>query len=163
MNRRVAIAAGMAALMVGGSILFVAFVLLPRLAPPSNVCNCPTGTTLEVGTPVGTTYGWAHWYNATVASTGVGVTLGDTSWQLQSATGSIIAPGPNWTIEVLDGTGTVVGVYNPITDIWAYGVATPWTSLMMVSIYSSNSSLSGDHLDISLTGSFTGSESVVIP
>ncbi|MCI4351339.1 MAG: type IV pilin [Thermoplasmata archaeon] len=125
--------------------------------------NTPIGTALAVGTPVGATNKWAHWYNASVASAGGGITMGATNWQFVTATGSIVSPAANWTLNVLSITATVVGTYNLVTGIWTLGSTTPLTSQMQISIYSANTILSGDHAIVSGSGSYSGSISVNIP
>jgi hypothetical protein len=89
--------------------------------------------------------------------------MGDTHWKFSTATGSIVNPGSNWSLHVLDLAGSVVGVYNLADDLWALGNDVPLTSQMQFSIYSADSTLSGDHAIISESGDYSGSISVSIP
>jgi archaeal type IV pilus assembly protein PilA len=125
--------------------------------------NTPIGSALAFGTPVPATNKWAHWYNATVASAGGGITMGATNWQFVTATGSIVAPAANWTLNMLSITGTVVGTYSLGTGTWTLGSSTPMTSQMQLVIYSGSVALDGDHAVVSGSGSYSGSISVSIP
>ena len=125
--------------------------------------NTPIGTALALGTPVPATNKWAHWYNATVASAGGGITMGATNWQFKTPSGSIVSPAANWTLNVLSITATVVGTYNLATGVWTLGGTTPLTSQMQVVIYSGSVALDGDNAIISGSGSYSGAISVSIP
>ncbi|MCI4319882.1 MAG: hypothetical protein L3J87_02990 [Thermoplasmata archaeon] len=162
--RRAEILTVAAIVAAAGIILYVGLILGPELYPPGSTCGCPAELLgPAIGTPTPTTDAWAHWYNASVASAGGGATLGETHWQFQTPTGSIVSPGTNWSLTVEDASRSVVGVYNLTAGVWSLGSHTPWTSLMQVSIYSANVSLDGDHVIIAESGDGSGQTSVSIP
>jgi flagellin-like protein len=125
--------------------------------------NTPIGTALAIGTPTPAINKWAHWENFSIASAGGGITLGAMNFQFQTATGAIVAPAANWTLNVLGLTGAVVGTYALTTATWTLGGATPATSQMTIVAYSANILLSGDVMLVSGSGSYSGSISVSIP
>ncbi|MCI4348011.1 MAG: hypothetical protein L3J97_05270 [Thermoplasmata archaeon] len=146
------------------------YAILTLASTPSSECagwngsSCPpNGTALAIGTPINATAHGAHWYNFSVASAAGGLTWGSTHWQLVAATGHVLSPATDWTLQVFGSVGSVVGVYDLVSDVWLFGGSASVTSQMVVSIYSSITSLSGDHAVISGSGSYSGSITVNIP
>ncbi|MCI4319503.1 MAG: type IV pilin [Thermoplasmata archaeon] len=125
--------------------------------------NTPIGTALAVGSPSYATNKWQNYENYSIASAGGGITLGSMNFQFQTATGSIVAPAANWTLNVVGLTGTVVGTYSLTTAAWTLGSGTPATSQMTIVVYSGSVQLHGDNMVVSGTGSYSGQITVSIP
>jgi hypothetical protein len=122
----------------------------------------PQGTALALGSPTVATAHGAYWYNFSVASAGGGVTAGATQWEFVTAVGSDVAPGPTWTLQLLNLAGSVVSAYELAHGVWEEGGNVALQSGFLFTVYSANTSLSGDHAEISGSGAYAGTISVAI-
>lgn len=122
----------------------------------------PIGSALAMGTPAEATTGGHYWYNFTVQTASGGLTWGNTAFQVQTPTGSIVTMPVSATLAILSLTGTTVASYSFATGIWQSGSTLAVTNQQELSI-STPSTLSGDTLHIIGTGSFTGTVVVTIP
>jgi flagellin-like protein len=126
--------------------------------------NTPLGTALALGSPgEASNAATNHWYNFSVQSAGGGLTLGGLNFQVQTATGSIVTLPGGATLNVYGLTGNSVGVYTLATGSWASGGSTTVTSQMLIVLYTAGTSISGDKVVVSGSGSFAGSISVNVP
>lgn len=123
--------------------------------------NTPLGTALAMGSPGEAAKGPNFWYNFSVQSAGGGLIANNLNFQVQSATGSIVTP-TGWTLNVVGLTGTSVAAYTMTTGVWSAGGTTVMSSQQFIDI-DATSSLSGDSLIVSGSGSFAGSITVAIP
>jgi hypothetical protein len=162
-QRRVTTLGVAATLIVAGCILYLGLVLAPRLTVGCGGCPPPQAGAFAIGTPTNDSLNGVHWYNFTVASASRGVSLGAIHWQFITARGTVISPASNWTMTVLNSTGTVVGSCDLVTGIWTLGDAMPLTVQMKFSIYSADTILSGDHAAVSDSAAYSGSITVNIP
>lgn len=137
--------------------------------------NTPLGTSLAFGTVGEGSNAANNWYNISIQSAGGGLTLGSMNFQVQTATGAIVAPGTT-SITVVGVTGCNVAVYTFSTNSWAaasgasacssgtLGGTAPAASGQLVSVKTANTlALSGDTLVVIGAGSFSGSVNVAIP
>jgi flagellin-like protein len=123
--------------------------------------NTPLGTALAMAAPNEGTAGTGHWYNFSVQSAGGGLTLGSIQLQIQTPSGGIVTWPAGSTVNMVGLTGNTVGTYTTGTGVWTNS-ATAITSQMILVIYTAATSVSGDSLVVSGTGSFAGSIAVSI-
>ncbi len=157
-----------AAVLIDGAVFAAIGWPAPPVQPggPCEGCSvAPIGTSLALGQPLEQTSGPNHWYNFTVQSAGGGITLGDISFQLVTATGAVVAPGGSWSLVVLDLEGSLAGTYSLSTGSWVSGGGAAITSgqTFVLDAVSTDLSGQGEVLNVIGTGPFGGSISVGIP
>lgn len=123
--------------------------------------NTPIGTALALGKPTENSKGTNFWYNFSVQSAGGGLIMNNMNFQVQSTTAGIVPP-TGFTMNVLGLTGTAVATYSMTTGAWTLGGTTALTTSQTI-VLDATSSLSGDNLVVSGSGSFAGSITVAIP
>jgi flagellin-like protein len=123
--------------------------------------STPLSTALALGSPSENQKGANWWYNFSIQAAGGGVVANNLNFQVQTATGGIVAPG-GATINVLSLSGTSVAAYTLSSGTWTAGGTTPLSSSQTISL-NFGSSISGDTLQVSGTGSFQGVIPVSIP
>jgi len=123
--------------------------------------NTPLGTSLALGIPKEAAAGANFYFNFSVASAGGGLVMNNLNFQVQSASGSIIA-ATGGTMTVLSLTGATLSVYNMVTGTWTSGSSLLVNSQQQFAL-GTTVNLSGDKLVVSGSGSFQGSISVAIP
>jgi hypothetical protein len=132
---------------------------------PSSSGGQPLGSALSVAPPSESSKGANTWYNFSVQSAAGGLTLGDLRLQVQTPSGTPVTATGAWTFDVLGLTGTVLASYSMTANAWTMGATTAVSSqeTFCLDAVGSYSTLSGDVLVISGTGSFQGTVSVAIP
>ena len=151
---------------------------LPRPSPSScgdsGVGTTPLGGFWALGPPDEQFAGSGHWYNFSVRSVGGGLELRNIGeFQIQTGSGSVVSPGPSWTLTVLGLGGAPVGAYaltGPTAGNWTAGGDRAFTSGQTIVLFAGPQNLSGDSLTVYGTGlldsagcPFYGSVSVAIP
>ncbi|HZY70582.1 MAG TPA: hypothetical protein VFF67_06370 [Thermoplasmata archaeon] len=123
----------------------------------------PIGTAWALGTPVPSVSCGKHWYNASVEAAGCGMTWGNVAIGVQTAVGTPVSPGANWSLVVTNSTGALVASYSPASLAWSGGAALLVTSGQSIDLYSAAAKLDGDGLVLTAHGSFSGTITVGIP
>jgi flagellin-like protein len=130
--------------------------------------NTPLGTALALSAPgeaskgAGATTNW--WYNFTVQAAGGALILNNLQFQIQTPSGTIVAAGASWTLNVLNLQGVSIAVYSFTTNAFTSGGTTLLTSQHTFALNAVGaSSINGDSMIVIGTGSFQGSISVAIP
>jgi hypothetical protein len=175
MDRRARIIAAVLVIVVaaGTTVWWVGSqVSAPVACGESSQGNTPLGTATAIGTPVEQVRGLDHWYNFSVASTGGGDLLDGLTFEFRSSTGGNITPGPNWTLNVVNASGSAVGAYvlvGALAGHWSAGGTHPLRSDQVISLLAEPGSLSGDHMLVVVAhpvgpcSALPGSISVSIP
>ena len=134
---------------VGGALVEATFTALPTRS-----CGNPDhpglgpGPLPEFGPPDEHTVGSGYWYNSTVESVGVvGMTLGNLQLEITLQNGSAVAPGPGWTLNVVNASGVIVGTYamtGAAAGSWTSGAGALLWNTQLFSLFSAADRLYGD-------------------
>jgi hypothetical protein len=115
--------------------------------------NTPLGSAMAIGTPTEETHGLDHWYNFSVASGGGGRELDTLTFQVLTATGMNVTPGPGWMMSVLNYRGESIGSYvltGPTAGTWSAGGTQPLLSQEVISLLTQPEKVSGDLMVVSV-------------
>lgn len=140
---------------------------LVQASPSSTGCgglpgSTPVGSAVSLGRPTEAAQGAEHWYNFSVESAAGGLVLNDLSFQVQSASGSVVSL-TGATLSCLGITGTTLATYDFGVG-WVTGGSTTLTNTDMLSLETtSNLAGAGDDLVVEGAGSYSGAVSVPIP
>ncbi len=135
----------------------------PLPSSPSLSSAIPIGTALGFGAPAEAKTGITWYYNLTIEATTSGVTTGDTHFEIQTPTGSVVSVVGFVTL--LNPVAQTIAVFDLSSGSWTTGSTIPYAASqeLSVAVTSPSAGLSGDSLVVFGNGIFGGSISVPLP
>ena len=163
-----------------GVCVAVALVWSATSSPPANLCGIsrgsggqtPLGSVLALGVPEEATAGPNHWYNASIVSAQANLALENLETQIQTPSGSTVAPNALWNLTAVTTAEVPVGAYvftGATAGEWSYGQHQVLYNDLRLDLLANPEDLSQDQWVVYLVGSdvngcpASGSISVGIP
>jgi hypothetical protein len=142
LRRELLIAGGVAATVFAATV--AALWAWSAATPPGEpCCGGPIGPRgVGLGGPTEESRGGQYWYNVTIASANGEEVLGDLSFSVTDASGSVVSPA-EWSLQLQNVTGVVVGVYAFSTAGWSSGAQVPLISEDVI-VFETHGPLTGD-------------------
>ncbi len=147
--------------LVVGAVLVGVSLAPPQQSMPS--CGLYCGMPPALGAPSEAVNAASYWYNFSIQSAGGGIAANTLNFQAQTPNRTNVSTGGILTL--VSGASVTLAIYTMNSATWSSGGATLLISgtTFSLEIPHTMGSLSGDWFVASLTGSFQGTDTVVIP